>query len=309
MLKIPAQYVFLVVSIILCVGWVGVNPKPLEKPSSSLSAGQSGTYHQLSDDERKELVWMAKAAKAAYADGEKPLGYRSFSKAEWDRCSVGCPEMHYAEDGAFTVGSGLRGRLMVNMLNEGRVVLSLCGVDDINLNGGGGLGDLFRSKDVSACIGHYRGKRSEAQYAQALRLMKGVLNSKPRSHLWIVGHSLGGSLTTFLALELPVSRTNVKCATFNGYGYSPFMPVSADKVSCVKKRLRNIYADGDPVYNWKLSAFVGGGLQGALIDSTPEARHFGPSYSLVGEGDALSQHCLDGLLNLMIAHRTKWQGL
>ena len=59
---------------------------------------------------------MAKAANAAYPNIDKPLGYRSFSRAEWDAVAEGCDEMVYTEDGYFNVGSGLRGRLMVNML-------------------------------------------------------------------------------------------------------------------------------------------------------------------------------------------------
>ena len=49
----------------LANGWPGVDVKPLRKERSDLGPGQSGTYYQLSDSERKELVWMAKAAKTS----------------------------------------------------------------------------------------------------------------------------------------------------------------------------------------------------------------------------------------------------
>ena len=150
--------VFLVMSLLL--GWVGVDLKPLEKPRSELALGESGSYFQLSDNERKELVWMVKAANAAYPGVSKPLGYRSFSRKEWDACAAECDEIVYTEDGYFNVGSGLRGRLMVNMLNEGRVVLALSGCDlDLNTVGEG-------LKDVSQCIEQYFTCTAQ-QYEQA----------------------------------------------------------------------------------------------------------------------------------------------
>ena len=278
----------IIVLVCLSVGWVGVDVKPLQKERSDLAPGQSGTYYQLSDAERKELVWMAKAAKAAYPDGDKPLGYRSFTRAEWEACSKGCPELIYTEDGYFNVGSGLRGRLMVHMVNEGRVVLAFSGVD---MNKG--LSEFV--KDIVEAGKHYldaerfRKLFSPEQYRQSLQLMNGVLAIKQRSHFWIVGHSLGGSLATYLALEIPSGRTRIKCATFNGLGFSPFKSVSPEQQHHAAIRLRNVYCDGDPVYIFP--------------------RHFGPSYSIVGTGPALEQHSLDGLLRLMIKHRTKWQGL
>lgn len=278
----------IIVLVCLSVGWVGVDVKPLQKERSDLAPGQSGTYYQLSDAERKELVWMAKAAKAAYPDGDKPLGYRSFTRAEWEACSKGCPELIYTEDGYFNVGSGLRGRLMVHMVNEGRVVLALSGVD---MNKG--LSEFV--KDIVEAGKHYldaerfRKLFSPEQYRQSLQLMNGVLAIKQRSHFWIVGHSLGGSLATYLALEIPSGRTRIKCATFNGLGFSPFKSVSPEQQHHAAIRLRNVYCDGDPVYIFP--------------------RHFGSSYSIVGTGPALEQHSLDGLLRLMIKHRTKWQGL
>lgn len=278
----------IIVLVCLSVGWVGVDVRPLQKERSDLAPGQSGTYYQLSDAERKELVWMAKAAKAAYPDGDKPLGYRSFTRAEWEACSKGCPELIYTEDGYFNVGSGLRGRLMVHMVNEGRVVLALSGVD---MNKG--LSEFV--KDIVEAGKHYldaerfRKLFSPEQYRQSLQLMNGVLAIKQRSHFWIVGHSLGGSLATYLALEIPSGRTRIKCATFNGLGFSPFKSVSPEQQHHAAIRLRNVYCDGDPVYIFP--------------------RHFGPSYSIVGTGPALEQHSLDGLLRLMIKHRTKWQGL
>lgn len=278
----------IIVLVCLSVGWVGVDVKPLQKERSDLAPGQSGTYYQLSDAERKELVWMAKAAKAAYPDGDKPLGYRSFTRAEWEACSKGCPELIYTEDGYFNVGSGLRGRLMVHMVNEGRVVLALSGVD-MNKGLSEFVKDIVEAGKRYLDAERFRKLFSPEQYRQSLQLMNGVLAIKQRSHFWIVGHSLGGSLATYLALEIPSGRTRIKCATFNGLGFSPFKSVSSEQQHHAAIRLRNVYCDGDPVYIFP--------------------RHFGPSYSIIGTGTALEQHSLDGLLRLMIKHRTKWQGL
>lgn len=287
----------ILIGAVLClsVGWVGQNVMPLAKRHSDLALGQSGTYYQLSDSERKELVWMAKAASAAYPDGDKPLGYRSFTLKEWNACSKECPELVYTEDGFFNVGSGLRGRVMVHMVNEGRVILALSGCD-FDFEG------LIKD-GINTCVMHYIGS-TPGQYQQALKLMEGILAAKQRSALWIVGHSLGGSLTTYLALEIPQSRTRVKCATFNGYGLSPFSEVSEEKKRIAATRLRNVYCDGDPVYNLKDIL-----LKVPHLKRLPSPRHFGASYSIVGSGNLMEQHSLDGLLKLMIEDRTAWPGL
>ena len=290
-------------AVVLLLGWVGLNVKPLQKSRSDLALGQSGTYAQLSDDERKELVWMAKAAMAAYADGANPLGYRSFTRDEWNACSENCSELTYCEDGSFIVGSGLRGRLMVHMVNEGRVVLALCGVDDYKQ--GDGLAAALDSKDLAACMQHYKGRCTPDQYRQALNLMNGILRSKPRSNLWIVGHSLGGSLTTYLAIHLPECRTRIKCATFNGYGLSPKLVVAQNARKNAAKRIVNVYAEGDPIYNWKWTCDV---LLMILDMKTPPI-HLGPSYSLVLKGDVWCQHGVERLLDEMITKRTMWEGL
>ena len=276
-----------VLTVEVACGWPGVDVKPLRKERSDLAPGQGGTYYQLSDSERKELVWMAKAANAAYPGIAKPLGYRSFSKMEWDECAVGCEEVVYTTDGYFNVGSGLRGRLMVNMLNEGRVVIALSGCDFEQ-----GMKEGF--KDGARAALHYLSAATNGQYEEALRVMNGVLGVKPRSDLWIVGHSLGGSLATYLAMNLPESKCNVKCATFNGFGLSPRFKASAEGEDLAAKRIRNVFCDGDPIYNNYIS---------------PNARHFGPAYSLKGEGGWIAQHSLDDMLKLMVKHRTKWFGL
>ena len=273
-----------VLTVDVACGWLGVDFKPLRKERSDLASGQSGTYYQLSDSERKELVWMAKAANAAYPGVSKPLGYRSFSRKEWNACADGCDEIVYTDDGYFNVGSGLRGRLMANMLNEGRVILALSGCDlDLNTVGAG-------LQDVSQCVKHYF-TCTARQYEQALKIMNGVLASKPRTDLWIVGHSLGGSLTTYLALNLPDGRTRIKCATFNGYGLSPFLMGKASATTIAAQRLRNVYAEGDPIYKiWG-------------------AKHYGPSYSVKCQGNWIAQHSIDSLVKLMVARRTNWAGM
>lgn len=96
---------------------------------------------------------------------------------------------------------------MIHMMNEGRVVLSLSGCD-FGQTAEEGL------KDLAAAASHYF-CGTPAQYRQALKILESVLDLCPRTELWVVGHSLGGSLTTYLALNLPKSGLKVKCATFN----------------------------------------------------------------------------------------------
>lgn len=270
------------VASLLSAGWIGVDSPSVRKGAQAPAKGESGRFADLPENDRKELVWMAKAANAAYPGVPKPFGYRSFSRKEWDACSGECDELVYTGDGYFNVGSGLRGRLMVNMLSEGRVVLALSGCDfDLS------VGEFL--KDVVECGAHYI-KCTAAQYVQALRLMEGVLSVKSRSQLWIVGHSLGGSLTTYLALHLPEGRANVKCATFNGYGLSPVLDCKGGNAVRAARRLRNVYAEGDLIFNCP-------------------ARHLGPSYSLKFKGDWLDQHSIDKMLECMLEERSRWKGL
>ena len=283
------QSKFIVVASLLVIsigasGWVGIENPCKRQGVQSLSNDGSGVFADLPENERKELVWMAKAANAAYPGVSKPFGYRSFSRQEWDACAIGCDELVYTEDGYFNVGSGLRGRLMVNMLNEGRVILALSGCDLDLATAGEGL------KDLGQCLAHYFTCTAK-QYEQALRLMEGLLSAKPRSQLWVVGHSLGGSLTTYLALRLPDGHASVKCATFNGYGLSPLLDNGTGGAALAGRRLRNVYAEGDPVYKIK------------------GARHFGPSYALECKGGWLTQHGMDNLLKLMLVKQSRWTGI
>ena len=281
----------LVVLSLIASGWIGIDCPTKRQGTQSLVTGESGAFSDLPVSERKELVWMAKAANSAYQGEPKPLGYRSFSRREWDACAAGCDELVYAEDGYFNAGSGLRGRLMVNMLNEGRVILALSGCDF-----GEDKEEFF--KDLKQCVSHYV-NIGAVQYKQALKVMNGVLSAKPRTDLWIVGHSLGGSMTTYLALHLPEGRTRIKCATFNGFGISPRYKFGGEKGAIAASRLRNVYCEGDPVYNnlpWRKFLL-------------PDALHVGPSYSLKCEGDWLVQHSIDSMVKLMIAQRSHWPGI
>ena len=284
----------IVLSFVLAIanaGWVGVDVRPTQKRFRDIPIQESGQYSQLSDDERKELVWMAKAAASAYPDGDKPLGYRSLSKKEWNACAIDCSELEYTEDGFFRIGSGLRGRVMIHMLNEGRIILSLSGCDFA-------LGKDELIKDVKTCVHQYVYGNGE-QYEQALRLMTGLLKCRPRTQLWIVGHSLGGSLAAYLALKLPESKTNVKCATFNAYGISPQLSITVAEKEIANHRVRNVYASKDPIYNWTIP----------VVSSFERPIHLGSSYKIEGMGDEWDQHGLDALIRLMIKGRTAWQGL
>ena len=238
------------------------------------------TFHQLSEDEQKELVSMAKAARAAYNGKFMPIGFRPVFQDEWKKCAAGCDEITYTTDGYFNVGSGLRGRLMIDMMNGDRVILALSGCDFA-------IGKKEFLKDFGQCVKHYF-TCSAAQYKQALKVMNGVLALQPRSELWIVGHSLGGSLTTYLALNLPKGRTKVKCATFNGYGISPlFLNFFVDS-KLAAERLRNVYCVNDVVFK------------------VPGAKHYGPAYSLDTSVDWLDAHDLELMIKLMVANRIGW---
>ena len=276
----------LVLVSLLNLGWVGTNPKPLQQSFSKLSPKEGGKFLDLSNGERKELVWMAKAASSAYDDEQKPLGYRSISHEEWRQVAQDCPNIHYTQDGLFTVGaSGLRGRIMINMMNEGRIILALSGCD-------AGKGFSEGLKDIGAVL--TQNLWEPRQYEESLRLMKGVIARYHCKELWIVGHSLGGSLTTYLALHLPDGRTNVKCATFNGLTLAKKLCATGNQ-ALAERRLRNVYCRGDFAYN-----FIFGG------------RHFGPSYMLSTETDnmgIIERHSVDTMVRLMVRDRTAWQGL
>ena len=185
----------------------------LDKVFPNSESDSKGSFYQLSENEQKELLWMAKAANAAYIGGKMPIGFRPIFLEEWEKCAVDCGEIVYTTDGYFNVGSGLRGRLMIDMLSGDRVILALSGCDF-------GISKKEFLKDAGQCVKHYFTCNAK-QYKQALKVMNGVLELHPRKELWIVGHSLGGSLTTYLAIHLPQSKTQVKCATFNGNGVSP----------------------------------------------------------------------------------------
>jgi hypothetical protein len=71
-----------------------------------------------------------------------------------------------------------------------------------------------------------------------------------------------------------------------------------EDIKLARERLRNVYCEGDPVYNNRIP-----------IIRHLKPCHFGPSYSLKVKGGLIDLHLLNNMLEEMIKHRTKWKGL
>ena len=210
-------------------------------------AGSSATdsFGTLAPGDRERLVKMAVCAKAAYPHEALPTGYRAMTRAEWDNLASGCPDGVYSDDGYLTIWDGLRGRLMVHVASERRVV-AWSGCDDFT---GGEFDGL---KDLAVSIKHVLTGSVRRQYEQALAVCRGMVKASSENGLWVVGHSLGGSIVSYIAIAMDDCPDDVKFATFNGLGiYSSIVSSfgESSRARC-SARLVNVYCDKDPVYNF-----------------------------------------------------------
>ena len=142
------------------------------------------------------LVRLVACANAAYPGVAIPDGYRPFTDAEWRACGLDDVAMTpYAGDGYLHYATGLRARLMASTGSDGIVVAwSGCDFD----NGSNGF------TDATSVTRQYFGYLDN-QYAQALKIMNGVLASTS-GRVEVVGHSLGGGLATYVSRRATTTR-------------------------------------------------------------------------------------------------------
>lgn len=162
---------------------------------------------------RAELVHYAKCARAAYPGEAIPKGLRPFTETEWKDCVLGqsYAGCTYSPDGFLNVGTGLRARLMVSTTSDDVVVAwSGCDLGPSQIKSGG--------RDVIAVLKQMAGSL-DGQYSQASHLFEGVLLGT-RGHVTVVGHSLGGGLTTYVVASAGDTQDRVSGFTFNGLGFS-----------------------------------------------------------------------------------------
>lgn len=229
-------------------------------------------FAELDGVMRRELVEMARCAEAAYPDGDIPSWYRPLTREEWKAAvaDAGYADDLYAEDGFVVVGNGLRGRLMTHRLT-GRTIVAWSGCD---LDSGSGQAAL---DDFKTCALHLLGGDVNVQFSQALEICQGILKTR-EGEVWVVGHSLGGSIATYVSLAMGDCGDRLKCASLNGLGVSG---VLAEKLGAEARRLAgrrtvNLYCDKDPVFNGhRLLSWIG-----------VAPRHFGRSYYVERRPDA-----------------------
>ncbi len=226
-------------------------------------------FGELCRAERFELFEMAKCANAAYPDMELPFGYRPFTRAEWSAAVSGTSYSDdiYSENGYVVFGDGLRGRLFVHrLLDRVVVVWSGCDLSGTQMRLAGGL-------DFVACAKHLLNGERALQFDQALAVTQGVV-SRFKGEVWVVGHSLGGCLATYVASAVKDEEGDrLKFATFNGLGLSSSLAggLSPEERSACGRRVVNVFCTKDPVYNsHRIARFAG-----------LAPRHFGRSYFLV----------------------------
>ena len=202
-------------------------------------------FSTLPPGDRTDLAAMAKCAATAYPDRDLPFGYRSMSREEWRRCTekLGYADAAYSDDGYFILGNGLRGRFMVHrVMNRVVVAWSGCDLLDGGLRRAGG-------PDFMTCVKHALLGETSVQFSQAADITAGVLNAF-NGEVWVVGHSLGGSLVTYAALRIGDAGDRLKCATFNALGLSPTVAKSIPPAlrDAGARRIRNVYGTDDPLY-------------------------------------------------------------
>lgn len=195
------------------------------------------------DAVRRELTEMGRCAAFAYPGVEFPDGYWPLTRAEWGRIAkeTGYADEIYQDNGFVIIGNGLRGRLAHGP--GGRLVVSWSGCDI-------GVSDRMSDglSDFLTCLKQVVAGEQEVQFRQALRISAAAAKLTA-DETWIVGHSLGGCLTTYVALNLSSEFDRVRCGTFNALGVSQLKSLSdSERRKLAAKRLANVYCTRDPVY-------------------------------------------------------------
>ena len=219
------------------------------------------------------LLRLAACANAAYPGVGIPDGYRAFTDAEWRACGLDAFAVTpYAGDGYLHYASGLRARLMVSR-DSGGVVVAWSGCDFDNGSNG--------FTDATAVTRQYFGYL-DSQYEQALKIMNGVLASTT-GRVEIVGHSLGGGLTTYTVAACRGGGGRVTGTTFNGLGLSRLLQarLNGDERRRAEDSVVNVKSSADPVF------------------VMPMARHYGRIYDIPQESEAWKAHSIDVLIATM----------
>ena len=219
------------------------------------------------------MLRLASCANAAYPGVAIPRGYRPFTDAEWRACGLDAYAVSpYANDGYLQYSSGLRARLMFAE-GSGDVVLAWSGCDFDNGSSG--------AIDASAVTKQYFGYL-DSQYEQALKIMNGILASTT-GRVEVVGHSLGGGLTTYVVAACNDDAGRVTGTTFNGLGLSRLLQARLSSAARRKAEASvvNVKSSADPVF------------------VMPLARHYGPIYDIPQESDAWKAHSIDILIGIM----------
>lgn len=250
-------------------------------------------YAALGGADRQRLLEMGMCARTAYyrpggLPEALPKGYRPLSEGEWSAVSARSKTKGgvYSADGYFVLRNGLRGRFMVH-IPSGRTVIAWSGCDAVV----GDDVDFEGLKDVLASACHLLLTNTYLQYNQALDISRAILSERP-GKTWIVGHSLGGSIATYIAARLEERAGDVEYATFNSLGVTGTIADDLDaacRARC-ESHLVNVYCNNDPIYNnfptnkvsvryaERLVQELARGLLEFPLVSQP--RHLGKSYCL-----------------------------
>lgn len=201
-----------------------------------------------------------------------------------------CKLLRFAGDGVFDkdgylrYATGLRARLMVHKIS-GDVVVAWSGCDfPVDLKGS--------AIDGWTALRSYWG-RLDGQFDQALKIFQGILTTMP-GRIEVVGHSLGGALTTYVVAASSDIDKRVVGVTFNGFGLTNAIQrkLTDSQRMKIEELLVNVKGSEDPVFKMKW------------------ARHYGIVYNVPQECgmDLLAAHSLDTLIAEMQAQETTASG-
>ena len=262
------------------------NPVRKVAPTAETKQQDGGEYAAASAREKQRLLRLAACANAAYPGYAMPDEYRPFNEEEWMRCKL----LRFAGNGVFDkdgylrYATGLRARLMVHKIT-GDVVVAWSGCDfPVDLKGS--------AIDGWTALRSYWG-RLDGQFDQALKIFQGILTTMP-GRIEVVGHSLGGALTTYVVAASSDIDKRVAGVTFNGFGLTNAIQgkLTDSQRMKIEELLVNVKGSEDPVFKMKW------------------ARHYGIVYNVPQECgmDLLAAHSLDTLIVEMQAQETTTSG-